>query len=485
MKREAIILFLIIGFSFALRMAFLHEPLQRDEGHYAYIGQEILRGNVPYRDAIEIKPPGAFYIYAAGMAVFGETAVAIRMFTALYAMFTVLAVYLTTRQVWGNKAGLWAAFICGLTSSGPLVEGSSSNTEVFMVLPMTAGIYFFLRNAATGRPVYLAASGMAAGLAMVIKPVALPQVLILFAFLFFLPKSRGSMKGMLVNVGSFILPIVVLAAVTLGYFASKGALDDLLWWTIKFPFNYRDSGIYGPPIGKAFERIAPEFALPLAASLPTAVWIVLKRPGYKELLMMVLTLGAVAGVYLPGKFFPHYFIILIPQLAILAGGGIASVFAMDNVRHPAVVVLIIAVLSYSIMKEYRFYLFYPPEKISELKFGKQFVEAVELAEYIKNRTVPADYLFQWGLEPELYFLSTRRSPTRYIASVLPAWSEHPQRAVLEVLTAIQQKRPKYLVYQPDWADWEGQEEIEYVIDHDYVLEEQMADCYVYRRKDGM
>ena len=36
-------------------------PLERDEGEYAYIGQLILRGEIPYVAAHSMKLPGVYY----------------------------------------------------------------------------------------------------------------------------------------------------------------------------------------------------------------------------------------------------------------------------------------------------------------------------------------------------------------------------------------------------------------------------------------
>ena len=82
-RKELILLFIIIAAAFSLRMVFLHEPLERDEGLYAYIGQEILRGNLPYRDAMDQKPPGIHYIYSTIITAFGATPEGIRIGTAI------------------------------------------------------------------------------------------------------------------------------------------------------------------------------------------------------------------------------------------------------------------------------------------------------------------------------------------------------------------------------------------------------------------
>ena len=52
-----------------LRFHALGVPLDRDEGAFGTIGQLILDGRVPYRDGVDQKPPGVFFIYALALLV--------------------------------------------------------------------------------------------------------------------------------------------------------------------------------------------------------------------------------------------------------------------------------------------------------------------------------------------------------------------------------------------------------------------------------
>src|SRR5512137_1754587 len=48
-----------------VRLPSVVQPAGGDQGIYAYVGQSILRGEVPYRDAWDQKPPGVHLTYAA------------------------------------------------------------------------------------------------------------------------------------------------------------------------------------------------------------------------------------------------------------------------------------------------------------------------------------------------------------------------------------------------------------------------------------
>ncbi|HEY6838593.1 MAG TPA: glycosyltransferase family 39 protein, partial [Geobacteraceae bacterium] len=210
-KREPVLLVLILILGFVLRMAFLHEPFERDEGLYGYIGQEILRGAIPYSDIADIKPPGAFYIYAAMIALFGNTLEAIRVATAVYALATTFFVYRLARYVQGAAAGLAAAFLFAVFSPAPLTQGSSSNTEVFVLLPLVISVYLLVRGADSGRRLYFAGSGFFAGAALLIKTVALPFLLVILAFVALRPGFLKQWKSRLLDVCFFVAPPLLSA----------------------------------------------------------------------------------------------------------------------------------------------------------------------------------------------------------------------------------------------------------------------------------
>ena len=68
-----LVVLLVLLLAAFIRFRLLDMPLERDEGEYAYAGQLILQGIPPYELAYNMKLPGTYFVYALGMAVFGET----------------------------------------------------------------------------------------------------------------------------------------------------------------------------------------------------------------------------------------------------------------------------------------------------------------------------------------------------------------------------------------------------------------------------
>jgi len=468
--------------SFLLRLAFLHEPFERDEGLYAYIGQEVLRGSIPYRDAIEIKPPAIYYLYAAAIAIFGETTESIRIFTALYSLVSVYALFLLTNRVSGPKAGLVAALLQGTFSSSPLLQGSSSNTEVFLVLPLILAAYFLLRAIEEGERRYIFLCGVFYGCAMLIKTVAIPSVLLAVGGVFSLARPINTIREKALDLATLTFGPAILAAIMVGYFFFNQALGDFLYWNVTFAFRYRSTAVGGPPFFWATYMLLPVFLPLIVTALPTFVRLLFEPPSRKNYVVALSLPAALLGVILPGKNFPHYFIPLVPPFAMLAGIEIIRFSKTRGWRLHHGRVLLAIIFALPVYMQYKYYLIYTSDQVSVQKYGPLFVESLQVARYIKDRTLPSDYIFQWGLEMELYYLTARRSPVPFTASIFVGWSKDSAAAIRQMLEGINQKTPKYIVFQNGWSNVPGVRELSEILRRDYFLEATVGYAQIYRRR---
>ena len=81
----------VIACLYMVRWRLLDVPLDRDEGEYAYIAQQMFRGVPPYESGYAMKMPGIYAAYAVGMFCFGET---IRGVHATVAAVTIATTFL-------------------------------------------------------------------------------------------------------------------------------------------------------------------------------------------------------------------------------------------------------------------------------------------------------------------------------------------------------------------------------------------------------
>ena len=59
----------LAGALLLFRLPAVIQPMGADQGLYAYVGQRLLGGEVPYKGAWDQKPPGIHLTYAAMLAV--------------------------------------------------------------------------------------------------------------------------------------------------------------------------------------------------------------------------------------------------------------------------------------------------------------------------------------------------------------------------------------------------------------------------------
>ncbi|MFL6216909.1 MAG: hypothetical protein ACJ74J_23705 [Blastocatellia bacterium] len=225
-------------FCFAIVITLSYRPFSQmvigDTAFYDYIAQSILRGQLPYRDTVDIKFPGAAYLSALAMAVGHlvglRDVLAVRaLYLLLTGLFSALIFLVAAHYLRSRLAGVIAALIpVGLPRFG---EWVTSGTEPKLPL-MVAGLLALLMIA-KGRPFWSGFCGMLACLFW--QPGLMFVGAAGLVFSRYLTSWRD-LRAVKVVIGA-ALPL----AVVLLYFYFKGALGDLWAWTITYNYS-----VFGP-----------------------------------------------------------------------------------------------------------------------------------------------------------------------------------------------------------------------------------------------
>ena len=93
-------------------VASLTWPLGWDQGVYAWVGDTILRGGLPYRDAIDWKGPLTYLPFAATQAIFGRHAWPIRAFDGIALMATLWVLWASLGRV-ADRRSAWFGVALG------------------------------------------------------------------------------------------------------------------------------------------------------------------------------------------------------------------------------------------------------------------------------------------------------------------------------------------------------------------------------------
>jgi DolP-mannose mannosyltransferase len=221
-------------FLMTVAVMFMYRPFsQVEDGDSAlldYIAQCVVRGQIPYKDVIEIKAPGSFYLSALAMEVGRGLGVrdiiAARLLHIVLAGFLLAVVYLVCDAYLRNRfAGLLAVLV--LLSSEHFAFWTVGGGQP--KLPMILFGMLTLLLTAKDRPFLAGFCSMLSCLCW--------QPGLLFTGVAFLIFSRylttwRDLRALKVLAGAAI-PLGVL----LLYFRSVGALDDLWIWTVVFNYS--------------------------------------------------------------------------------------------------------------------------------------------------------------------------------------------------------------------------------------------------------
>ena len=99
-----LLLTIIIRFPF-----FFQDVINWDESTFILMGQSVLDGHLPYTELWDVKPPGAFLIYALFIALFGKSIVSIRIGGTLCVALISFFTYLIGNSLWKSRVGILGA----------------------------------------------------------------------------------------------------------------------------------------------------------------------------------------------------------------------------------------------------------------------------------------------------------------------------------------------------------------------------------------
>ncbi len=167
---------LILGAAWAI--ASLSFPLGWDHGLLASVGDAVLGGGMPYRDAWDIKGPLAHLWFALAQFLFGRRPIGIRVLDLVSLVSAAIVLARSGARLTRRSAGPWIA-VALVLCYGSLTYFFTAQPDGAVALALVFGITPLLSTPV--RPRQIAVAGFVVGLAMVVKPIyfvflALPLV---------------------------------------------------------------------------------------------------------------------------------------------------------------------------------------------------------------------------------------------------------------------------------------------------------------------
>lgn len=433
------------------------EPLDCDESYYAYLGRRIAQGDVLYRDLTENKPPLGYWLYALPAVFGGASELSVRILPIPFALATIVLCWASARKVAGPLAGLAAALALATIGTDPFVFGNGANLEHFMNCFSTAALAILLHR--PGRPAWLFGAGVLIAAASLVKPPAAVNLLPALAALAMAEdRLRATSRrrwalARLGRAGSLLVGFASLWGPALLILALQGALAAGL----------EDFGTYARGLALATPadpsqpsrwvrwltgNASPEGRLPWpfgpstylawwgaglyplwAVAAPITLALLFNRRGGRGLIAL-WTLCAWVQVVAPGLYWQHYYMLLLPPLAIGFGTALVDVKRAfwEAIRRkrtaaavacfPGLVGLLLAA-STTLVIQWQEYVRTTPELMVERdKGGKQWLALREFGERLRRASPEAfgthrPKIVIWGIQSPLYIYAHCDSATRH------------------------------------------------------------------------
>ncbi len=311
-----------------------------DEDIFRYVGMAWQRGDLPYRDAVENKPPLVFLFW--------------RLFWAaplLGRWAGVLLTCVTAGLISGVAAALWddprarcAGPIALVALCSPSLGQPFGDTETIGGVFAIAAIWLVLGSKSVGLAIgRVGGAGCLVGLATLAKPVYGIEFLALLGLICLRTGGNQRPRLLLTALGSGLLPWAVMAA----YFSSQGCLADFV--------RYGTGYLGAPGTSRSLHEsmgVLPTILTARLASPAVMTVVVLGIVGLAQgrrrskVGPTVLLCGGwaalvAAAILAQGWAWDHQFKQLILPLALLAGGAFAA-SAGQKETNPAGAVPVLA-----------------------------------------------------------------------------------------------------------------------------------------------
>jgi 4-amino-4-deoxy-L-arabinose transferase-like glycosyltransferase len=385
---------------------------------------------------------------------------------AVVGVLVVLATMLLALRLAGRIAALLAGLLAATVGASPFIESFTLSGELVASLWAVLSLLAFTayRRGRVGLgPVFLA--GLLGGVAVMTKQSAVDAVLAIAAYLVWRQRRRAVLPLVALLLGAG-LP-VALAAATAHRFHE--------WWFAVVGYRGRGDSLLTGSFDERLHLLAS--SLPSAAKA-LALLALLAAVGWRGApLLARLWLGAaVLGVLGGGNFHPHYYVQLVPPLALLAGIGAQRVLAVRP-RLGAAACGAAAIASIALAVPLWFDS--PRAQARALwPHDPHLQHDRAVAAYVRAHTHPRDKVFVVWAAADVYYLADRDPAFKYM------WFRNIQtipHALHDARRVLAARRPTLVVVEQPPGALDRSGETERILHARYRLVARLGSARIYHR----
>ena len=452
------LLIIIFCVSFLLRLKFVNVPLDRDSCAFLLGGYRFLHDGRMYVNFFDNKPPGIFLLLSIFIKLFSVIDLfKFNIFISLYYSLNTAIIFILTYKLLGLRTSIISSILFGIFSSLPVVEGRTFSTETCTITFVMIGIYIYFALKDKFPVLTFVLSGFFVGLGFTFKQSALFDAsgFIIYFLIDSLLKNK-KIKKFLIQSLLFATGFILPSLVWIGYFSYKGCLEEWWYYVFLFNFKYVKTMGYVSAYWKNFYLRNLEFIKDTLILWLGVIYFLYEVAQRKTkcsnflIFILIWMSTSFVSVCFSGRFFPHYYMSILPSLSIICGFSIEKIsFSNNNLRK--IILLSLGGIAFFFTTFYKFcpyYFLYTPKQKLEFEYGwEPFWESYIVGVYLRKHTPPQQSIFVWAEEPEIFFYAQRDSCCKYYSSnpfvyFFKAMKENPLQELMEGLTL---KKPYFFV----------------------------------------
>lgn len=483
------ITYIVFGIGIILLMSLLSYPHGLDQQIFTLYGDIIRHGGIPYRDAIEIKPPLVYYMYAFSEYIFGNNELSIRIFEVAYQLLTSYLLFRLTLKTTGSKSfalGTYITYIVMLVMQG---YWETAQAETFSALPGIILFWSLIKADEESSPKVLLLYALTAGASLAsycwfkYNFIVILPVIVIFILSGSVSRQKYSATLVILSFLMFYLSYVlylylngamktyleVMFEWAPGYaglnpLLSRKTLSEIIWLNFPVFLFYNYTGLLTISMIAGIIYILHTYKLFLVNN---------NTPRSRASLLLLLLLASLFfSLILERKLFVYHYNRAIWAAAPLIVIGLWKIYQLIVIywkRRETDTLLFTIPSRIIILGVLSLFSFYSPImklKDSSIEFGtaalggenpKQhliklkpddyFAGEFEIADSLRPNLNETDNIFIWGTHIGVYDILSKRPPAKMITTMQMVAPFTPKSWRKEIIERLYKTKPKFILIQ--------------------------------------
>lgn len=388
------ILFFYIILSVIVRFPSLFfDFFSHDEAAH-FIGSVVVeRGGILYKEFVDNKPPMVYLLYLISRKLFFDDMFSVHLFTTVI-LIPIIAflIFLFSLEV-DRSASIISGILYIIFSTTFIpVDMLATNCEIPMLF--FSSLFFLFIKRVTLLSFFF--GGVFLTLAFLAKQQAGIYSFVPFVFFIINYREIGFRKIFSLLL-AFFFGILFVAVSTLLYFYKGNALNEFIYYIISHNILYSQNPL---PYSEVFKRMFKYFLPYLVVISPLIYFYVANVSELSKKIKDIMQPGFLLSIipsFIGLRFFPHYYLQILPPLSILSSFYLSK---NRNYRTPKLF------WSYSFLLVFGFNIYTMISYSRHTKFIEETHPAFSKVPVVikkLNSCIPNETVFVWGYAPLFYY----------------------------------------------------------------------------------